>query len=185
VLRLLLALLVALAGAVVAASTVAAGAATTATSDETYTYDTPPVARVDVHEIGAAEASPGLISDVQQRSASPSVKARGTSTTPAARSVATNTAKGLGDDFTRALDDIDNGLPRPNVRNPKPFANDGRGGTTRLPDADGAGNPVNYVEHTVNPRPPGGSLDASRIIVGSDGTVWATTDHFGTWTQVR
>lgn len=99
--------------------------------------------------------------------------------------VATNTAKGLGDDFTRALDDIDNGLPRPNVRNPKPFANDGRGGTTRLPVADGAGNPVSYVEHTVSPRPPGGSLDGSRIVVGSDGTVWATTDHFGTWTQVR
>jgi hypothetical protein len=99
--------------------------------------------------------------------------------------VATNTATGLGDDFTRALDDIDNGLPRPNVRDPKPFGNDGRGGTTRLPDADGAGNPISYTEHTVNPRPPGGTLDGSRVVVGSDGSVWATTDHFGTWTKVR
>ena len=108
-----------------------------------------------------------------------------TAVSVSATGVATEAAGGLGDDFTRALDDVDNGLPRPNVRNPKPFANAGRGGTARLPDADGAGNPVSYVEHTVNPRPPGGSLDGSRIVVGSDGSVWATTDHFGTWTQVR
>ena len=99
--------------------------------------------------------------------------------------VATNTARGLGDDFARALDDIDNGVPRPNVRNPKPFGNDGRGGTTRLPGADSSGNPISYVEHTVNPRPPGGSLDGSRIVTGNDGSVWATTDHFTTWVQVR
>lgn len=99
--------------------------------------------------------------------------------------VATNTASSLGDDFTRALDDIDNGVSRPNVRDPKPFGNDGRGGTTRLPDADGAGNPISYTENTVNPRLPGGTLDGSRIVVGSDGSVWATTDHFTTWVQVR
>lgn len=92
---------------------------------------------------------------------------------------------GLGDDFTRALDDIDNAVPRPNVRNPKPFTNDGRGGTTRLPELDTSSNPITYVEHTVNPRPPGGSLDGSRIVTGTDGSVWATTDHFQTWTRVR
>ena len=99
--------------------------------------------------------------------------------------VATNTASGLGDEFTRALDDIDNGVPRPSVRNPKPFGNDGRGGTTRLPDADVAGDPISYTEDTVNPRPPGGTLDGGRIVVGSDGSVWATGDRFTTWVQVR
>ena len=101
---------------------------------------------------------------------------------------ADDAAKGvsaLGDDFARALDDIEAGRPRPNVRNPKPFANDGRGGTPRLPEADAAGNPIAYTEHTVNPRPPGGSLDGSRIVTGTDGSAWATTDHFQTWTQIR
>jgi guanyl-specific ribonuclease Sa len=158
---------------------------TTSVGAASFTYDAPAVARVDVREFEAAGASPAQLSGSQDGSASPPAAAQGASTTPLARSHATNTAKGLGDDFTRALDDIDNGLPRPNVRNPKSFGNDGRGGTTRLPDVDGAGNPVNYVEHTVNPRPPGGSLDGSRIVVGSDGSVWATTDHFVTWTQVR
>ena len=162
-----------------------ATADTTTASAAMFTYDAPALARAEAHgsETGVA-ASPKLTGRLEG-SVWRSVEARGASTTPFATFIATNTAKGLGDDFTRALDDIDNGLPRPNVRNPKPFANHGRGGTTRLPDADGAGNPVSYVEHTVNPRPPGGSLDGSRIVIGSDGSVWATTDHFGTWTRVR
>jgi RHS repeat-associated protein len=95
------------------------------------------------------------------------------------------TSRGLGDDFAKALDDIAGGKPRPNVRNPKPFTNDGRGGTPKLPTKDGAGNPVDYTEHTVNPRPPGGKLDGNRIVTGSDGSVWATKDHFKTWTQIK
>jgi hypothetical protein len=83
------------------------------------------------------------------------------------------------------LDEIDAGLARPNVRNPKSFANDGRGGTPPLPTTDAAGRPISYTEHTVNPRPLGGSLDGKRIVVGSDGSVWATTDHFVTWIQCR
>ncbi|MCP4305634.1 MAG: hypothetical protein GY788_12285 [bacterium] len=98
---------------------------------------------------------------------------------------ATNELGGLGDDFGRALDEIDAGVSRPNVRNPNPFPNDGRGGTARLPDADSQGSLITYTEHTVNPRPPGGSLDGRRIVTGSDGSVWATTDHFETWSQVR
>lgn len=100
--------------------------------------------------------------------------------------VATNTTKpSLGDDFVKALDDIDSGAARPNVRNPKPFTNDGRGGTTRLPGNDAGGSPVIYTEHTVNARPPGGTLDGKRIVTGSDGSVWATSNHFETWTRVR
>ena len=64
---------------------------------------------------------------------------------------------GLPPDAEGALGEIDAGAARPNVRNPKPFVNDGRGGTARLPATDANGNPLTYTEHTVNPRPPGGT----------------------------
>lgn len=89
------------------------------------------------------------------------------------------------EDINRAVEEIDKGVNRPNVRNPKPFENSGKGGTPKLPEFDAQGNPVEYTEHTVNPRPPGGSLDGKRLITGSDGSVWATIDHFLTWIQIR
>jgi hypothetical protein len=96
-----------------------------------------------------------------------------------------DTPESMGDDFDKALDEIDNGKPRPNVRNSKPFKNDGRGGTSPLPSKDASGNPIDYTEHTVNPREPMKKLDGSRIITGSDGSVWGTADHFVTWTKIR
>lgn len=87
-LRLLLGLLVALAGAF-SASTAATGAATTAASAATYTYDSPSSARVDVDAFGVADASPAQLSDAREGSVSAIVEAHGTSTTPPARSVAT------------------------------------------------------------------------------------------------
>lgn len=152
----------------------------------TNSYDAVAVAHAELQqELAGADDTTAVPSDARSAGCERSVVDRGPSTTPFRSIIATNTASSLGDDFTRALDDIDNGVPRPNVRDPKPFGNDGRGGTTRLPDADGAGNPISYTENTVKPRPPGGTLDGSRIVVGSDGSVWATTDHFTTWVQVR
>jgi RHS repeat-associated protein len=91
----------------------------------------------------------------------------------------------LPGDAQKALTEIEQGAARPNVRKPKSFANDGRGGTPRLPSQDAAGKPITYTEHTVNPRPPGGTLDGKRIVNGSDGSVWYTDDHFATWTRVK
>jgi guanyl-specific ribonuclease Sa len=91
----------------------------------------------------------------------------------------------LPPDAQQALTEIDQGTPRPNVRMPKPFANDGRAGTTLLPTQDAAGNPIDYTEHTVNPRPPLGKLDGQRILIGSDGSAWYTGDHFFTFTGIR
>jgi RHS repeat-associated protein len=88
-------------------------------------------------------------------------------------------------DAEQALGEIEQGAARPNVRSPKPFANDGRGGTPQLPTADAGGNPITYTEHTVNPRPPGGALNGKRIVIGSDGGVWYTDNHFATWTRVK
>jgi len=88
-------------------------------------------------------------------------------------------------DVVKALTEIEQGLPRPNVRAPKPFDNDGRGGTSRLPTEDGSGNSLRYVEYTVNPRPPNGQLDGKRLVVGSDASVWYTDNHFITWMRLK
>ncbi|MBI4303340.1 MAG: hypothetical protein HY665_03260 [Chloroflexi bacterium] len=59
------------------------------------------------------------------------------------------------------------------------FANDGRGGTTRLPDG------VKYREYDVNPTVEGQSRGAERIVIGEDGSVWYTDDHYQTFTQIE
>jgi guanyl-specific ribonuclease Sa len=55
----------------------------------------------------------------------------------------------------------------------------------RLPAVDSAGNPIQYQEWDVNPKRPGRSRDAERIITGSDGSAWYTGDHYRTFTQMR
>jgi len=44
-------------------------------------------------------------------------------------------------------------------------------------------NPITYTEHTVNPRPPGGTLDGKRVVTGDDGTIYTTEDHFTNLTE--
>lgn len=68
---------------------------TTSASDSTsanYVYDGPPIARVDVYLIDSAETRPTRPSDVREAFVPPSVDGRGTSTTPSARSFATEAA---------------------------------------------------------------------------------------------
>jgi hypothetical protein len=62
----------------------------TATGPETFTYDVPSTVRAEVHEIATRGAGPARFNAVREGSASPSTDARGTSTTPNSRSVATN-----------------------------------------------------------------------------------------------
>jgi hypothetical protein len=63
-------------------------------SAATFTYDAPPIARDVVRGSPAADASLGVVSDVQEGSDLRSVEARGTSTAPLALRNATNTARG-------------------------------------------------------------------------------------------
>jgi len=87
-------------------------------------------------------------------------------------------------DASQALEEIESGEDRPNVRNPREFANDGRGGTATLPKIDEKGNSITYQEHAVNPRPPAGSLDKKRIMTGSDGSTYYTNDHYVSFKRV-
>ncbi|MGY5311158.1 ribonuclease domain-containing protein [Nocardia gipuzkoensis] len=58
-----------------------------------------------------------------------------------------------------------------------------RGGD--LPATDGSGKSITYQEWDVNPKHPGRSRDAERIVTGSDGSAWYTGDHYKTFTRMR
>ncbi|MFI5720909.1 ribonuclease domain-containing protein [Nocardia sp. NPDC051750] len=55
----------------------------------------------------------------------------------------------------------------------------------RLPATDDSGKRVTYQEWDVNPKKPGQSRDAERIVTGSDGSAWYTGDHYDTFTRMR
>ena len=77
---------------------VGAAPGTTTATALSFSYDAPAIARVDVQPFGYAEASPAHASGSPEVSASLSIEARGASTTPFARIIATNTV----DDVFRA-----------------------------------------------------------------------------------
>ncbi|WP_280330121.1 ribonuclease domain-containing protein [Nocardia wallacei] len=55
----------------------------------------------------------------------------------------------------------------------------------QLPANDGSGNRIEYQEWDVNPKQPGRSRDAERIVTGSDGSAWYTGDHYRSFTRMR
>jgi hypothetical protein len=75
---------------------------TTTASATRSIYDGPAVARVDAQAFTPSDASPTHLSRVRVESASPLPSVRGTSTTPFAPVVATNTA----DDFVNLASDV-------------------------------------------------------------------------------
>jgi guanyl-specific ribonuclease Sa len=54
-----------------------------------------------------------------------------------------------------------------------------------LPTTDASGRPITYQEWDVNPRVASQDRDAERIITGSDGSAWYTTDHYHTFHRIR
>ena len=54
-----------------------------------------------------------------------------------------------------------------------------------LPTRDASGQPITYQEWDVNPRAPGQTRDSDRIVTGSDGSAWYTTDHYQTFHRIR
>ncbi|MET8797319.1 ribonuclease domain-containing protein [Nocardia sp. NPDC004568] len=95
-------------------------------------------------------------------------------------------AAGVPDRAYTTLVEIDAGrwpdsANAPGTKGGVPFRN--REG--RLPAADSAGKAVEYREWDVNPKKPGQSRDAERIVTGSDGSAWYTGDHYDTFTRMR
>jgi len=56
----------------------------------------------------------------------------------------------------------------------------------KLPQTDREGNPIIYKEYDVNPKPPKGTnRDSERIVRGSDGKDYYTSDHYETFTEIK
>lgn len=60
-----------------------------------------------------------------------------------------------------------------------------RNSERRLPATDSAGKRIAYQEWDVNPKKPGQSRDAERIVTGSDGSAWYTANHYQTFARIR
>jgi RHS repeat-associated protein len=65
------------------------------------------------------------------------------------------------------------------------FENDGRGGGATLPKTDANGNPIKYREWDVNSYQQGVNRGGERLVTGSDGSAWYTSDHYQNFTQIR
>ena len=52
-------------------------------------------------------------------------------------------------------------------------------GAQKLPDG------VNYKEYDVNPYAKGQNPKAERIVIGDDGSVWYTNDHYYSFTKIE
>ena len=67
----------------------------------------------------------------------------------------------------------------------KVFKNRGGDGYQVLPKIDKNGNPITYTEWDVNPKVAGQSRGTERLVIGSDGSAWKTTDHYHTFSQME
>ena len=70
-------------------------------------------------------------------------------------------------------------------RGGRTFMNDGRGGGQVLPRQDAVGNPIIYKEYDINPYQRGVNRGAERIVIGSDGRAYYTSDHYSTFTLME
>lgn len=55
----------------------------------------------------------------------------------------------------------------------------------RLPQTDGSGRKINYQEWDVNPHLQNKNRGAERIITGSDGRAYYTSDHYQSFTEIK
>lgn len=65
------------------------------------------------------------------------------------------------------------------------FHNEGHGGEQRLPQKDKENQAISYHEWDVNPKVAGVNRGAERLITGSDGSAYYTSDHYRTFTKLR
>ena len=73
-----------------------------------------------------------------------------------------------------------NGLPLPGCKGGKTYENIPREpGSQRLPDG------ASYKEYDVNPKIAGQNRGAERLVLGDDGSIWYTDDHYKTFKEVK
>lgn len=64
------------------------------------------------------------------------------------------------------------------------FTNDGSSNEMVLPRKDASGKAITYREYDVNPKVQGVNRGPERIVVGSDGSAWYTSDHYKTFAKI-
>ena len=77
------------------------------------------------------------------------------------------------------------GTFRPQYPNGAPFSNDGRGGGQILPQTAAGGAPITYTEYDIHTYTPGVNRGTERVVRGSDGRYWYTSDHYHTFIEVN
>lgn len=55
----------------------------------------------------------------------------------------------------------------------------------KLPSEDSSGKGISYKEFDVNNKLPNQTRDAERFVVGDDGSVYYTTNHYKTFNQIQ
>ena len=73
------------------------------------------------------------------------------------------------------------GAPLPGHKGGRPWMNS----NNQLPSADSAGDPISYREYDVSPNVKGAPRNAKRVVMGDDGSAYYTTDHYGSFIEVR
>lgn len=72
-----------------------------------------------------------------------------------------------------------NGAPPRGYVGGRNYLNDARNGGQELPDG------INYKEYDVNPKIKGSDRGAERLVIGDDGSIWYTNDHYKTFTRIE
>jgi len=78
-----------------------------------------------------------------------------------------------------------NGSAPPGYKGGRTFQNDGRGGGQVLSKTDASGNPITYQEWDIKPKVPGVNRGSERIVTGSDGKAYFTSDHYTSFTELK
>ena len=97
-----------------------------------------------------------------------------------------STAGGIPAHVSRVLRYIDEHHRAPDgYEGGRVFHNAGRDGEHALPRTDAGGKAVTYHEWDVHPKEPGVNRGAERLVTGSDGSAYYTTDHYRTFRKLR
>jgi guanyl-specific ribonuclease Sa len=127
-------------------------------------------------QVGDAPPSTQHIGDVEPLAAGHKSRAKAHHDLPA----------GVPDKVATVLHHIDTThRAPPGYEGGRRFHNEGRGGERPLPQRGDEGHAISYREWDVNPKIPGVNRGAERLVTGSDGSAYYTSDHYRTFTKIR
>jgi guanyl-specific ribonuclease Sa len=90
------------------------------------------------------------------------------------------------EDAWKVLNRVDSkGAPLPGYKGGSTFLNDGSQGAQVLPRTASDGSSITYREWDLSAKIKGVPRDASRLVTGSDGSAFYTTDHYLSFIQFR